>query len=63
VKGRTTWTHLDLPWPVGATNRRALVRELRSRYAEKAKARDPVRHQSPNYTLQRTRARDARPGR
>lgn len=25
VKGRTTWTQLDLPWPVSAARRRALV--------------------------------------
>jgi hypothetical protein len=37
VKGRTGWGQLDLPWPVSATRRRVLVRELRMRYAEKEK--------------------------
>ncbi len=63
VKGHTTWVQLDLPRPVTATRRRALFRELRLRYSEKAEANSHVRRRSPNYTLQRTGARDARPGR
>ena len=62
-KGRTTRTQLDLPWPFSATRRRALVRELRIRYGEQAEAEHRVRRRSPNDTLQRTGARDARPGR
>jgi hypothetical protein len=46
VKRRTNWTQLDLPRPVTATRRRALVRELRIRYGEKAEAKGRVR--SPN---------------
>jgi hypothetical protein len=38
VKGHTEWVQLDLPRPATATRRRALVRELRSRYDEKAGA-------------------------
>lgn len=35
VKGRTNWVQLDLPRPVSARRRRALLRELRTRYGEK----------------------------
>jgi hypothetical protein len=63
VKGRTTWTQLDLPSPVNATSRRALARELRIRYGEKAKEQAPARPRSPNSTRQRIRPRHARPGR
>jgi len=35
VKGRTGWVQLDLPRPISATRRRALLRELRMRYGEK----------------------------
>ncbi len=35
IKGRSNWVQLDLPRPVSAASRRALLRELRSRYAEK----------------------------
>jgi hypothetical protein len=36
VKGRAEWVQLDLPWPVTAPRRRALLRELRIRYGERA---------------------------
>jgi hypothetical protein len=39
VKGRRDWTELDLPRPVTAAARRALVRALRQRYREKETAR------------------------
>ena len=35
VKGRTSWVQLDLPRPISTTGRRALLRELRTRYGEK----------------------------
>ena len=35
VKGAADWTQLELPHPVSATRRRALLRALRARYAEK----------------------------
>jgi hypothetical protein len=35
VKGRAGWVQLDLPRPISATKRRALLRELRLRYDEK----------------------------
>jgi hypothetical protein len=63
VKGHTNWTQLDLPRPVTATRRRALIRELRIRYGEKTGAESRLRRRSPNYTLQRTGALEARPGR
>jgi hypothetical protein len=62
VKGHANWVQVDLPRPVTATRRRALFRELRIRYSERAETRSRVRRRSPNYTLQRTGARDARPG-
>src|SRR5438132_636701 len=62
VKGHANWVQLDLPRPVTATRRRALVRELRTRYSERAETKSHVRRRSPNYTLQRTGARYARPG-
>ena len=37
VKGRTGWVPLDLPRPISATRRRALLRELRLRHGEKQK--------------------------
>jgi hypothetical protein len=46
VKGPTTWAQLDLPRPVTAARRRALLRELRMRYGQKATA-SRVRHRSP----------------
>ncbi len=63
VKDRADWTQFDLPRPITATRRRALVRELRRRYDEKAEAEGRVRRRSPNDTLQRTGARYAPPGR
>ena len=63
VKGHTNWVQLDLPQPVTATRRRALFRELRRCYGEKAETKGRVRGRSPNHTLQRTGARDVRPGR
>jgi hypothetical protein len=36
VKGTRSWVQLDLPRPVSAVKERALFRELRKRYAEKA---------------------------
>jgi hypothetical protein len=39
VKGDTEWVELDLPRPATVTRRRALVRELRRRYDEKAGAK------------------------
>lgn len=38
VKGRAGWTQLELPHPAPVTRRRALLRELRRRYREKARA-------------------------
>lgn len=35
IKGQRTWTQLDLPRPVSATKRHALVGALRKRYREK----------------------------
>jgi hypothetical protein len=35
VKGSATWAQLDLPRPITAARRRALLSELRKRYAEK----------------------------
>jgi hypothetical protein len=35
IKGRAGWVQLDLPRPVSATRRRALLRELRMRHGEK----------------------------
>jgi len=35
VKGRAGWARLDLPRPISAARRRAVLRELRARYAEK----------------------------
>ena len=43
VKGRTNWVQLDLPRPVSATRRRALLSELRIRYGEKVAAIGPAR--------------------
>ena len=63
VKGHANWVQLDLPRPLTVTRRRALFRELRMCYGEKAEAKSLVRRRSPNYTLQRTGARDARPSR
>ena len=65
VKGQTNWAQLQLPRPVTNAKRRVLFRELRMRYGERAetKTKGGVRGGSPNYTLQRTGARDARPGR
>jgi len=63
LKGRTKWVQLDLPRPATAMRRRALFRELRMRYGEKAETKSAVRRRSPNHTPQRTGARDARPGR
>jgi hypothetical protein len=63
VKGRTDWVRLDRPRPAPAARRRALVRELRRRYDEKAEANSGVRRRSPDHTLQRSRARAARSGR
>ena len=63
VKGHTNWVQLDLPRPVTATRRRALFRELRMRYGEKAETKSRGSRRSPNHTLRRTGARDARPGR
>ena len=39
IKGRTDWTQLDLPRPLSAVRRRALVRALRARYREKESGR------------------------
>lgn len=39
VKGPDGWTSLDLPTPLTATARRALLRLVRSRYRERAPAR------------------------
>ncbi|MBI1734165.1 MAG: hypothetical protein HYR51_03230 [Candidatus Rokubacteria bacterium] len=39
VKGRNDWAQLDLPRPVTAARRRALMRELRARYREKEHTR------------------------
>ena len=61
IKGHTNWVHLDLPRPVTATRRRALLRELQMRYGDKAETRSRVRRRSPNPTFQRAGARDARP--
>ena len=58
IKGHTKWVHLDIPRPVTATRRRALLRELQMCYGEKAEGKSLVRHRSPNHTLQRTGARD-----
>jgi hypothetical protein len=38
VKGRTDWVQVDLPRPATAARRRALLRELRQRYADAAPA-------------------------
>jgi hypothetical protein len=35
VKGRAGWVQLDLPRPVSTTRRRAFLRELKIRYAER----------------------------
>ena len=35
IKGRTNWVQQDLPRPISAARRRALLRELRMRYGEK----------------------------
>lgn len=35
VKGRDGWKEIDLPRPLAAVERRAFLRELRSRYREK----------------------------
>ena len=63
IKGHTKWVQLDLPRPLTETRRRALVRELRMRFGEKAQAKSSVKGKSPNHPLQLTGARDARPGR
>jgi hypothetical protein len=63
VKGHTDWVRLDLPRPIPAARRRALVRELRMRCDEKAEGKSGVRRRSSNPTPQRTGARAARPGR
>ena len=39
IKGAAAWVQLDLPRPISPAGRRALVRELRRRYAEKAAPR------------------------
>lgn len=39
IKGRGEWTQLDLPRPLPAAGRRALLRALRARYREKETAR------------------------
>ena len=62
VKGHTNWVQLDLPRPVTATRRRALFRELRMRYDEKAETKRRVRRSAPNHTPQRPGTRDARRG-
>ena len=36
VKGRGGWVPFDLPHPLSAARRRAFLRELRARYAERA---------------------------
>jgi hypothetical protein len=35
IKGRTEWSQLDVPRPISATRRQALLRELRRRHREK----------------------------
>ena len=35
IKGRTNWVQQDLPRPISAARRRALLRALRIRYGEK----------------------------
>jgi hypothetical protein len=63
VKGRSAWTQLNPPVARQCHEPPSPVRELQVRYREKAKAQNLVRYRSPNHTLQRTGARDARPGR
>jgi hypothetical protein len=46
VKGPTNWVQLDLPRPVTATRRGALIRELRIRYVEKAESDSRVRRRT-----------------
>jgi hypothetical protein len=40
IKGQADWVQLDLPRPLPAIRRRALLRELRARYGEKARVGD-----------------------
>ncbi len=35
IKGGSDWVQIDLPRPLSATRRRALLRELKTRYSEK----------------------------
>jgi hypothetical protein len=35
IKGSIEWIQIDLPHPISATRRQALLRQLRARYAEK----------------------------
>ena len=39
IKGQSEWIQMDLPHPISLTGRRALLRELRARYAEKSNRR------------------------
>jgi hypothetical protein len=39
IKGCTEWIHIDLPHPLSAARRRAFLRDLRARYAEKPNKR------------------------
>jgi hypothetical protein len=43
IKGRTGWVRHDLPRPLSATRRRAFLRELRRRHAEKWPRATPTR--------------------
>lgn len=62
VKGRTSWAQLDLPRPVTAARRRAVLRELRIRHGEKAPAGSRAERRSSRPARQDTGARSARPG-
>jgi hypothetical protein len=48
VKGDTDWVQMDLPRPVTEASRRALLRELRTRHAEKTTTSQGRRRGSTN---------------
>jgi hypothetical protein len=50
VKGRTAWVQLDLPRPITAATRRALVRALRACHQEKTLPRSGARRRSATAT-------------
>jgi hypothetical protein len=62
VKGTGGWNQIDLPCPVGAAPRRALLREIERHYRERLGPRQPSQRSGPRLaaTASQPRARGGR---